>query len=203
MEQLQQAQPNYTQFRDVLIEDDKAYFETFDGEIKPFNEFYYDNELADVFNIFNEKYGLGSDEVRTLLINSDYNPEQRLNYLGRTINNLKSEISNLDDEKKAIDATKKEKENDLQFRLAQSQGIVDLFADNKKIKTDRFNFGYRKSASVEILDIDKLPQEVLILEPKANKKLIKEMIKDGEKVDGAELIEKENFSFTTKKAKEQ
>lgn len=64
-------------------------------------------------------------------------------------------------------------------------------------KTPRVAVSYRKTQSVNITDPWHLPDKFIILqEPKANKKLIKEALKLGVNIQGAEIIE--NTSMTIK-----
>lgn len=66
--------------------------------------------------------------------------------------------------------------------------------NGEKFKTAKVECSFRKSEAVEILDISKLGSEYLkYAEPTANKTAIKEAIKAGKEVAGAELTTRYNL----------
>lgn len=67
----------------------------------------------------------------------------------------------------------------------------------EKFETAKCKISWRKSESVEILDEEKIPEEYLKTETikKVHKKAIKEALKAGGEVPGAELREKNNLTI--------
>lgn len=68
--------------------------------------------------------------------------------------------------------------------------------EGKKIKTSIFTLSIRKGApSVNIIDINSIPKECMRIIEEPNKTMIKEIIKNGNSVPGAELISKETLQI--------
>ena len=66
-----------------------------------------------------------------------------------------------------------------------------------KFKTIKVNISYRSSSSVNVLDMDKLPEEYkkTKTEVSADKTAIAKVLKDGKTVDGAELVNSNNIQI--------
>lgn len=63
----------------------------------------------------------------------------------------------------------------------------------EKLEVGTFKAGYRKSESVEIINLDVIPADFIKVEIKADKTAIKKAIKAGEVVEGAEVRTNMNF----------
>lgn len=63
----------------------------------------------------------------------------------------------------------------------------------EKLEVGTFKAGYRKSESVEIINLDVIPADFTKVEIKADKTAIKKAIKAGEVVEGAEVRTNMNF----------
>ena len=88
-----------------------------------------------------------------------------------------------------------EKQRRAERKAESLKNYVQYCLNGEKYKSDRVTVSYRKSESVDISDADRIPEEYVrtITEIKPDKKLIKEAIKRGEKIDGADLVEKQNM----------
>ena len=95
---------------------------------------------------------------------------------------IKAEIQNLT-------ARKKHDEN-----LAESLKIyLSNVLDGEKFKTPRVSISYRKSSSVEVDDVFKLPEEFITYKmPEPKKSELKKAMSDGMKFIGVRIIEKNN-----------
>jgi hypothetical protein len=67
----------------------------------------------------------------------------------------------------------------------------EKFEDEKK----RFKISWRKSERVEITDPDAVPRVYVQFEPTYDKSLLKNLLKDGHKVDGVKLVESQNIQI--------
>lgn len=70
----------------------------------------------------------------------------------------------------------------------QSHGI-------EKIETNMFRLSFRKSESVEISDVESLPIDYVVIKKQADKKKIKEALKNGAVIDGVRIEEKNNLQI--------
>ena len=65
----------------------------------------------------------------------------------------------------------------------------------KKMDTELFKLSYRKSDSVNVIDLDAVPEEYKRITIAPDKTAIKKAIKDGETVNGAELVVNQNLQI--------
>ena len=158
------------------------------------SEFYALQELIENEE-FNEETGElidNSEAIKQLLSEINEKVEDKLlniEYIKQdyaaSAEAIKQEVSRLQDRQKSY------------LRKVESLKSLQMYLmDGKKFETPFFNFGYRKSSQVEIIDdtlIDaKYLKEKITYTP--DKKAIAEDIKNGIDVVGAELVEKQNLS---------
>ena len=96
------------------------------------------------------------------------------------IQGIKAEIDRLNKES-TIETLK----NNIEYSMKQ-KGI-------EKLEVGTFKAGYRKSESVEIINLDVIPADYTKVEIKADKTAIKKALKAGEVVEGAEIKVNQNF----------
>lgn len=101
------------------------------------------------------------------------------------IQGLKTEIDRLTKIKKAKENAVERLKNNVEYAMKQ-KGI-------EKLEVGTFKAGYRKSESVEIINLDVIPADFTKVEIKADKTAIKKAIKAGEVVEGAEIKVNQNF----------
>ena len=139
-----------------------------------------DEETGEVLNI---------DELDALNLAKD----EKIENVCLWIKNLEAEADAIKTEEKNLEARRKSKEN----KVKSLKGYVAYALGGKKFETPRVAVSYRKSESVKIDDDYAIPDkwcELSVLK-KPNKKLIKEALKKGEHIAGAELIEKNNLQI--------
>lgn len=118
--------------------------------------------------------------------------EEKLENTGKFIKNTESDITGIKAEIERLTAMKKTKENFVE-RLKNN---VEFALKEKGLETltvGTFKAGYRKSESVEIINLDVIPADFIKVEIKADKTAIKKAIKAGETVDGAQIQTNMNF----------
>lgn len=98
---------------------------------------------------------------------------------------IKAEISNL----------KARKERDEKLAENLKRYISDVL-DGEKFKTAKVSISYRKSSSVEVDDVYRLPDEFLTYKaPEPKKSLLKSAIDSGQKFEGVRIVEKMNIQI--------
>lgn len=118
--------------------------------------------------------------------------EEKLENTGKFIKNTESDIAGIKAEIERLTTMKKTKENFVE-RLKNN---VEFALKEKGLETltvGTFKCGYRKSESVEIINLDVIPADFTKVEIKADKTAIKKAIKAGEVVEGAEIKVNQNF----------
>ena len=118
--------------------------------------------------------------------------EEKLENTGKFIKNTESDITGIKAEIERLTAMKKTKENFVE-RLKNN---VEFALKEKGLETltvGTFKAGYRKSESVEIINLDVIPADFTKVEIKADKTAIKKALKAGEVVEGAEIKTNMNF----------
>lgn len=98
---------------------------------------------------------------------------------------IKAEISNL----------KARKERDEKLAENLKRYISDVL-DGEKFRTPKVSVSYRKSSSVEVDDVYRLPDEFLTYKaPEPKKSLLKSAIDNGQKFEGVRIVEKMNIQI--------
>lgn len=152
--------------------------------------------LDRMFDEVDEETGEVSNEILEELEQMQEERKEKLENIGCYIKNLNAEAlaikaemdalkKRLDQKKKKIDSLSEYVANDL------------LSHDEKKFDSSRVVFSFRKSEKVAIEDESILPKKFLTKEVtyKPDKNSIKEALKNGEKVKGAFLEEKQNLQI--------
>lgn len=107
---------------------------------------------------------------------------QIIKQLQTDADNFKSEIDRLTARKKSAEAGADRMKNALLFYMTSS--------GQDKVKAGTFSVSTAKTQAVNIIDESKLPAEFLIAQPpKVDKAGIKNAIKSGQLIDGAEIVE--------------
>lgn len=109
------------------------------------------------------------------------------------IKNLSAEAEALKAEKMSFDVRQKRAE-----RKAESlKRYVSKALEGKKFKTDRVEASWRKSESAEFEgNVMSLPENCIrVKEPEVNKAELKKLLKAGQKIEGAWLVEKQNLQI--------
>lgn len=93
-------------------------------------------------------------------------------------------------EKQAFEKKQKTAEN----KVESLKKYLAYALNGESLKTSRVQCVLKKSKSVNIIDLSKLPKEYLrYSEPTADKTALKAAIEAGTIIDGVELVEKENI----------
>lgn len=134
------------------------------------------------------------DQLLNRLNELDENLEIKAENYAKVMAEFKADIQTLTNEIKRLNT----KKTTLQNKLNRMNSALEesLKMHNKiSLKTPLFNFSFRKSQSVVVEDINKIPTEFLRhQEPKADKLALKEYLKTNE-LDGAYIKQSESLSI--------
>ena len=109
--------------------------------------------------------------------------------------NIESDIEGIDKEIKRLQERKKSMVNNVN-RIKETMFDTLQSVEGNKLKTEKFTFSLRNSSAVKIFDQNMIPLDFLVpQEPKVDKISIKENIKKGIKVPGAEIVENKSLSI--------
>ena len=116
------------------------------------------------------------------------------------IENICCYIKNLISDADAIKAEKaklSKREEVCRNKAEQLKNYLTSSLNGQKFSSARCAVSYRKSESVEIVDMDKIPKKYLVkkVELKPDKDLIKTALKEGVSVKGCVLCEKSNIQI--------
>lgn len=128
-----------------------------------------------------------------LIINENQLESKSIAYL-EVITSSENYIKSIDDEIKRLQVLKKKSNNlvdKLKNRLLEAVKIFGAF------EVGFTKFGTRKSSSIEVEDVNELPKEYKVIKvtEQADKKKLKEAIKNGEEIKGVELKENINLKI--------
>lgn len=118
--------------------------------------------------------------------------EQKIENIALWIKNLTSDAEALKAEKQAFADRQKATEN----KAASLKKYLSDYLAGEKYKSTKVSVSFRKSESINIVDMSKIPEQYLkVAEPTADKTGIKNAIKAGEVISGAELVENQNIQI--------
>ena len=157
------------------------------------------NGMIDTLDIFLEGEQTEVDRENYNYI-MDYLKEElksKSSDLIKYIRNLELENTVTKLEIERLEDLKKGKEKKIKSIKSYIKGIL-LDLDKKKVETELGNLSLRKTTSVEITDISKIPREYLVVKEEVtpSKKLIGDSLKKNILIDGAVL--KEDYSVLIK-----
>lgn len=118
---------------------------------------------------------------------------EKLENIALWVKNLTSEAEALKAEEKAFAERRKAAEK----KAESLKRYLDSALKGQKFNTTKVAISYRKSTSVDVLDVEKLPEAYrkTVTTVSADKVAISSALKAGELVDGATLVEKNNISI--------
>lgn len=121
--------------------------------------------------------------------------ETKLENIALYIKNTEAEADAIRQEEKALAERRKAKENKVDRLKQYMLGYIEQ-QGWKKFETPRVLAKVTKGESVEV-DMDKLPEQYMTIktELKPDKKLIKEALKSGTEIEGAQLVQSRNVSI--------
>jgi hypothetical protein len=139
---------------------------------------------------------LTSELESMLVINQQELSDKSMNY-AKVIRNLESDSDAIDHEIKRLKGMKEVKDRAID-RMKEAVRQAMLSAGIDKIESSLFKLSLRRSESVEVVNIDQLPESLVVVKKtvSADKVKIKETIKNGVPVEGAVIVE--NYSLQIK-----
>jgi hypothetical protein len=133
---------------------------------------------------------------QALAITQEQLQEKSLQYT-YVIKNYEADSQAIDNEIKRLKAMKEAKDNAID-RMKEAVRNAMLASGIDKIESSLFKLSLRRSESVEVVNIDQLPENLVTVKKTVSpdKVKIKEAIKSGQAVQGAVIIE--NFNLQIK-----
>lgn len=119
--------------------------------------------------------------------------DEKVTNTGCLIKNMAAEEAAIKAEMKAL----KERADRLGNRVERLKQYLGFCLEGKKFHSPQVDISFRRSEQVVIGNMELLPSEYIIIETtqKANKVSIKQAIKSGHRIPGAELMEKQNIQI--------
>lgn len=108
------------------------------------------------------------------------------------IKNLRAESEALKNEKQSFEKRQKIAEN----KLSSLKKYLSTYMDGSTFKSDKVIVNFRKSESIIIDDLYKVPEDFLKFnEPSVDKMALKRLIKEGNEIDGVNLVTNYNIQI--------
>lgn len=163
----------------------------------------FDNESGEI---------LSEDELFKAINETTMELDKKIDNIAIYIKNLEADVEAIKEEKKKLDARRRTKENKIESLKKYLDGYfkysqADYFNDETgKVKFHKFEsprcvISYRKSDSINVTDVNKIPKEYIkpraLKEDDVKKSDIKDYLKkhEGETIDGVELLHNKNISI--------
>lgn len=118
--------------------------------------------------------------------------DQKIENIALWIKNLKADAEAYKTEKQVF----VEKQRAVENKMESLKKYLSDYLAGEKYKSAKVSVSFRKSEAVNILDMSKIPEQYLkVAEPTADKTGIKNALKAGEVITGAELVENQNIQI--------
>ena len=137
-----------------------------------------------------------SPELETeLQITQEQLQNKAVNY-SFVIRQIESDIEQIENEVKRLNAMKKVQQNVIDRLKSTLTTAMNIF-EVDEIKTPLIKINFRKSESVEVEDVNALPNEfkTIKLVEQADKVKIKAALKEGVKIEGCSISENKNLQI--------
>ena len=150
--------------------------------------------LEDGFSVDEETGEILFDESDLNALNAEIS--EKIENVACYIKNLTADISALKEEERNLNTRRKQKERKIDSLKGYINYAMEL-SGRKSLESPRCKVSFRKSSSVEVPDINALDEDYITktIEIKPNKVAIKEALKEGKTVEGAEIVERQNLQI--------
>jgi predicted nuclease with TOPRIM domain len=159
------------------------------------NSLYQINQdLLDIFQQVDDQDGELTPEQETALEIKEGELQQKAVAYREVIGASETFITRIDDEIKRLQALKKQKQGLISRLKDNLLNAVKVFGE---FEVGTVTFGTRKSSSVEVEDVNALPNELkkTKVTESADKAAIKRLLKEGAVVPGCQIIESVNLKI--------
>lgn len=153
------------------------------------------NEYLEIYRLLEDNGGEITPEIETALaINKSNLQEKSQNYIS-LIKEIEGRSQTVEIEIKRLRALKKHNDTfvlKLKENIANAMKMLEI----DEIRTDLNKINFRKSKSVQIEDVEMLPNDCVIIEKKPiSKTELKKRIENGEVINGVSIIENLNLQI--------
>lgn len=152
------------------------------------------NELMAIYNAIAENEGVITPELEEALAIAGDQLEAKAENYCKMIANVKNDVEGYAAEIKRLQARKSAAENLIE-RLKNALRDAMIATDNLKLKAGTFALGIRTTEAVNITDESAVPDDYCEYTKKISKSAIKEALKSGAAVAGAEMVSNQSLSI--------
>lgn len=149
--------------------------------------------LYEINNAIQECINLETGEIDLELFEKlQLEKDEKIENVALWIKNLSSDVESMENEKKAFEERIKAAKN----KIIALKTYLEMALNGEKFQTAKCSITFRKSKSVNVLDVSKLDKDYLkYADPTADKTAIKKAIESGVTVAGASLVENLNVQI--------
>ena len=149
--------------------------------------------LYEINNAMQECVNLETGEIDLELFEKlQLEKDEKIENVALWIKNLSSDVEGMENEKKAFEERIKATKN----KVIALKTYLEMALNGEKFQTAKCSITFRKSKSVNVLDVSKLDKDYLkYADPTADKTAIKKAIESGVTVIGASLVENLNVQI--------
>jgi len=153
------------------------------------------NDLMTIFNEIDNAGGEITEQQETSLAISEGELKQKAVAYVSVIKTFEGESLVIENEINRLQALKKQRDG-IVLKLKETIKNALIQFDIEEIKTELIKISFRSSKSVEITDIDKLPNDCIIFEKKPiSKTELKKRMDAGEFIPGCHIVENVNLQI--------
>lgn len=160
------------------------------------NLFKIAQEELDLLNEIEELEGELTPELEERLKINEANMAKKMEDYCKAIRYYEMTVANAKSEKERLDKLIKRSERSQQWLKDAILNVMNA-TDKPKVSAGTFTVGTRKSTAVNIIDESAIPARYAneVVAVKIDKTAIKDAIKNGEEVPGAQLVERKSLTI--------
>lgn len=160
------------------------------------NLFKIAQEELDLLNEIEELEGELTPELEERLKINEANMAKKMEDYCKAIRYYEMTVANAKSEKERLDKLIKRSERSQQWLKDAILNVMNA-TDKPKVSAGTFTVGTRKSTAVNIIDESAIPARYAneVVTVKIDKTAIKDAIKNGEEVPGAQLVERKSLTI--------
>jgi len=154
------------------------------------NEAIY-NAVQDAESQAIENDGIISEEIATLLDGLEMDRKEKIGNICKYYKSLLAEAEMVKTEEKNLAERRKTTEN----KAERLKNYLATAMNGEKYSDSVSKISFRKSESVEVFDVEDIPEEYQKIKIDADKTAIKNAIKAGKIIEGCKIVESNNIQI--------
>lgn len=152
------------------------------------------SEQLYINQLLEENGGELTEELVSLMEVNETNFNDKIEGYCKAIKIMESNLTGVESEIERLQKMKKTYKNSID-RMKETMKNSFVVLGKEKVTLGNFKVSLRNSKAISIIDEDKLPESVFVMKKEVSKTAIKDLLEQGEIVEGAEYVENKSIQI--------